>query len=609
LLQDFFGAHWKALVIGAAAVALLAVTLRSLWYPRQLQTAGMKPGSVIMVALTDNATGEREFDGITAALRADFRQSSRFNLWDDQRFSEALRAMRLEPQTKPDAKQWRQIAFREKARLLVFSTLSRLSDGYSFSVQCEQIGSTPESPVQRWQDTETASGPAALFEAVHRAATAIRTLAGENATEISATNRLPQDITSTSWEALELYGEAQSLSDQQRSGEAVPLLRRATQLDANFAMGVMRLGDILNAQDKTEEGFANWRKAIVLAETQHLSDHERFNIESRYALEVKDFDKAEPILRDWARRFPNDPLAAHLLAWCLLQLGNYEESVRVARDSQQRFPATIFGTSVLIRGLGEQNQLAEIDPQIAILEKLSAGSLAMTFRGTVAAMRGEYDVSERLFQEVMRSSDLNQGSIVTSQLAMLEADRGMLDTAQQILNEGIERDRKSGQDGNASQKTAALAFLEGISGHPKLAAARAHEAVSLRPSPLVIVQAVAILARYGSPKDATRIMNTYPAGEGSKYEADHLRMMGEILAAKGDLKPALERFERAANLDRRHEPKEYLARALDLAGERDRAKLMYQRIVDTSLLTWFTEDEWPATRFMARKYLNASKGQ
>ena len=63
---------------------------------------------------------------------------------------------------------------------------------------------------------------------------------------------------------------------------------------------------------------------------------------------------------------------------------------------------------------------------------------------------------------------------------------------------------------------------------------------SIRKSPLVIVQAVSILARYGSPEEAERMMNTFPAGgEGPKYEADCLRMRGEIRAAKRDFKQAL----------------------------------------------------------------------
>jgi tetratricopeptide (TPR) repeat protein len=608
LLRNITDNHWKRLAIVFAALALFVVGLRSLWYSRPLQLSGLKPGAVIMIASPDNATHDHQFDGIASVLRADFGQSSRFNVWDQRRFGEALRSMRLDSGTKPDAKQWREIAFRENAPLLVFSTLSRLGDGYSFSIRCEQI-SGPDSPVHSWEDTETASGPLELFEAIHRAATSVRRAAGENAAEISANNRLPQDITSSGWEALELYGEAQALSDEQRSDEAVPLLRRAVQLDPKFAMGLMRLGDILNAQDKVEEGFSYWRQAIELAKTQHLSEHERLSIESRYALEIKDFDKAEPILRDWKRKFPNDPLPGQLLAWCLLQVGNYEEGVRVARDSQDRFPPTVFGTSVLIRGLIARKELAGIDRQITILENLSNRPTAQGFRAIVAAVQGDYSASESLLREVMRSDNVQESSRATALLANLEADRGNLEEARLLLRQGILQDRGTGQDGYASQKSVELGFLEGIAGNRKLAVAHAQEAVSIRRSPLVIVQAVTILARNGSSRDALNLMNMFPAGEGPQHETDLLRMKGEILAARGEFKQALDVLERAARMDRPQVPKEYLARALDLAGDRERAKLIYQRIVDTAWLSWVVQEEWPATRFLARQILKNTKGE
>jgi len=607
-LRHFAGANWRTLAIVLGVLALLSVSIRSLWYSGISQPRGLQPGTVIMIAFTDNATRNSRFDGITSVLRADFGQSSRFNLWNQQRFGDVARSMRLDPGVRPDAKQWREIAFREKTPLLVFSTLSNLGDGYIFSMRCEQIAGSPD-PVQSWEETENASGPLELFEAIHKVATRVRARAGENAAEISANNRLPQDITSSTWEAVELYSEAQQLSAEQHLDEAASLLRRAVQLDPNFALGLMRLGDILNAQDKREEGFADWRRAITLAAAQHLSEHERLNIESRYALEIKDFNKAQPILKDWTRKFPNDPLPAQLLASCLLQMGNLSEGVRVARENQDRFPPNVFGTSVLIRGLAAKHEFADIDKQLATLENLGGRPLAQIFRGAVAAARGDYPESARIFREVMNSDDVKEASRATAQLADLEADQGRMDSARQILIDGILRDRATGEDGFASQKSASLAYLEGISKNPERAVARAKDAISIKRSPLVIVEAVSILARYGSPEEATNLMNTYPAGEGPKYDSDLLRMKGEIFLAKRNFKQALDLLDRAANLDRPQEPKEYLARAFDLAGDHGRATLTNQRIADTSFLTWITEDEWPATRFLARKYLKNSKGQ
>jgi serine/threonine protein kinase/Flp pilus assembly protein TadD len=594
--------------ISTVTAILLALIILGFRY---LNREGLKAGSVIMVASTLNTTGETKLDGITSVLRADLEQSSRFNVWDDQRLGDVLRSMRREALSKPEPKEWREIAVREKAPLLVFSTLSRLGDGYMLAIRSEEIGSAPEPPVHTWTHSVTATGPAGLFEALHDAANWIRSNAGENAADLSANSRLPQDITTNNWEALQLYDQARSLNAARHATEAIPVFQRAIQLDPQFAMALMWLGDLLNGQNKSEEGFAYWRQAIELAHAQHLSDHETLNIEGRYYIEIKDFKAAEPVLLDWTRRFPNDSLAPRLLASALFGQGRYEDAISAARGAQQRFGPTVFGTSILIRGLAARNQLADVEAQIQVLESLSAHAVALRFGGMTAAMRGDYDEAARLFRELASTAQGEAASRAIGLLAILEADRGRMDEAYNILSAAISRDRDAGEYGLASQKTAALAFLEGIRGNRESARTRVQEAVSVAgPSPQVILESVTILARNGYVDDAVRLMKRFPSGEGPGFDAALDRMQGEIAAARGELQNAVELLDRAASTDRPRDPKEYLARVLDLAGYRERAKSIYQNIADTPWVIWASpEDVWPGTRFIARQYLLKAKGE
>ncbi len=598
--------RWIRISTAAAIfVALVVLGFRYLTRP-----AGLQPGSLIMVASTINATGEPSFDGMTSLLRADLEQSSQFNVWDGQRLGGVLRSMRRDPLSKPEPKEWPEIAFREKAPLLVFSTVSRLADGYALVIRSEEIGKAPQPPVQSWEHTFSATGPSGLFDAAHEAATWIRLTAGEKAADLSANNRLPQDITTNSWEALQLYDRARSLTAAQHPTEAIPVFQRAIQIDPQFAMALTWLGDLLNAQYKSEEGFADWRKANALAHSQHLSEHETLNIESRYALEIKDFKAAEPILRDWTRKFPNDPLALQLLASCLDSMGRYEEAILRARDAQERFGPSVFGTSVLIRALAARGQTADLQAQLNVLEGLSAHSLRLEFQGIAAAVQGEYDVAASIFRELIASAQGRESSRARTLLANLEADRGNIDDARKTLGEAIHKDREAGEDGLVSQEQVAQAYLEGLAGHADLSRALTAQAIADRPSPEVIVKAVTVLARQGFVEDATRLAKTYPRIEGPGFQAARLRMQGEILEAKGDPRQAVERLERAAQLDRPQLPKEYLARALDLAGETERAKLIYQRIVDMPWMAWGSpEDDLPGIRSVARQYLKRAKGE
>jgi len=593
---------WLAL----AAALLLALTLLGFRYLRRL---GLDPGSLIMVASTIDATGERRFDGITSVLRADLEQSSRFNVWDNQRLGEVLRSMRRDTLSQPGTKDWREIASRENADLLVFSTVSPLGDGYTLAISAEKMGQGPAASLQSWERSWQTTGAEGLFVAEHEAAEWIRSKAGENEASVAANNRVPQSITSSSWDALELYQEAQKLSMAGRAPEAVPLLRRAIQIDSRFAMALMRLGDILNAQYKSEEGFGYWNQAIELARTQHLSDRESLSIQSRYAMEIQDFKAALPVLGDWTRKYPNDLLAQQLLAACLGAMGQYEDVIRLARDTQKKFGPTVFGSSTLIRALAHKNRISEIEPEIQVLDRLSNHALALQFRAMIAALQGNYESAAHLFEELIRVGKGQDRSRAIDWLAILKADSGKLDEARTILSNAIDMDREAGEDGFASQKMVALAFVEGLAGNPKQARAWILQAASLRPSPQVIVEAVTLLARYGNVEDAKKVMKMFPGGRGPRFEVASGRMRGEILAASGELRQAVEVLERASRTEQGHGPKEYLARVLYLTGERERAELFYQEIANSPWMIWgSSEDDWPGV-FMAKKHQEQIRGK
>src|SRR5262249_55436746 len=118
-----------AAAAGAAGVALYPVGFR--FYQKY---AHLPEGAVVMLTPVLNSTGETRFDGLTVALQASLGQSAHFNVWNSQRLADVLRSMRADPNSTPDTRTWREIAFREKAPLIVFSTLSRVGSGYALSL-------------------------------------------------------------------------------------------------------------------------------------------------------------------------------------------------------------------------------------------------------------------------------------------------------------------------------------------------------------------------------------------------------------------------------------------------------------------------------------------
>ena len=487
--------------------------------------------------------------------------------------------------------------------MICFSTLSPLGSGFSLAVECEQTGSTPTTPLSKSHHEFQATDTNGVYGLVHQASEWIRSEAGEGSAEVSANDRLPQDITSPSWEALALFDQARPLVQAQKIADAIPLLERALQKDPQFAMGLMTLADLANGMGESEKGFAYWRKAIEAAKEQRLSNRERVSIESRYAIEIGDYATAEPVLREWVRGFPNDRQALQYLAVCLYSTGRYEEGTEVARSAQQRFGPSSFGTSLLIRGLGALNRLAEMDAQTKVLENISAHTLALRFRGMAAAMRGDYPGAETLFRELESVAQGDEASRARGLLAHLLADQGRFEDAARLLDDAIEKDRAAGRIASAARKSVAAAYLAGESGNRTLARAIAQDAVGQDPSPYVIVPAVSVLARNGYIHEAERIMNRFTPERGPLFDGSRMRMNGEILLARGRFQEAVDLLENAVRTMGTQVPQEFLARAFDLAGQHDRASMWYQRIADDRWYVWGApESVWPGTRYRAASY-------
>jgi serine/threonine protein kinase/tetratricopeptide (TPR) repeat protein len=605
--------RWRSLAFRRAGLVLscLVVILAALFlFISRLSYRGLEEGSAILLAPTINASGEPRFDGIGTALKASLQQSSRFRLWDSGRLNDVLRRMRHKQENELTAADWREVAFRENSPFVVFSTLSRLGGGYVLTVHCETMGAAPDTPVRAWDHTVTAQGPNGLFEAVHATASWIRTTAGESETDVSSHNRLPQDITSSSWEALGSFAEAERLSRTESPAAVTPLFRRAVQLDPQFAMALMGLGDVLISQRNAEEGYGYWREAVAQARSQHLSDHERLSIESRYLLEVGDSASAEPVLREWVSKYPNDPQPSELLVAALISLGRYPEAVTLGREHRRRFGPSLFVTARIFEALAMTGQLDQLEPELNVLRELPAPIWELRFRGAAGAMREDYDSAALAFQQLANEAAGEDASRATSLLAALAAERGDLASAASLLEAGIKHDREAGETGLASQKASALAFIEGVRNNRQSARAWALETTAMIESPQTVMQSVSVLARQGFVKDAERLAARMPYGEGPRYEYMLLRMRGEILAAQGKYDDAIELMERSGRKASSLRPKEYLARVLALSGQDERARLIYSEIVNTPWLIWGSpESEWPGLRLLAKRYLQSRKGE
>jgi hypothetical protein len=126
----------------------------------------------------------------------------------------------------------------------------------------------------------------------------------------------------------------------------------------------------------------------------------------------------------------------------------------------------------------------------------------------------------------------------------------------------------------------------------------------MQQSPSVVAKAVTILARAGFIADAREVSRKFPEIRGPRNRCFRLRMDGELAAASGKFADAVGLMEQAARIDSAKRPKEYLARVLYLAGQKERAGQIYREIAEVPNEDWLSPDtEWPGLRYFAKAYL------
>jgi eukaryotic-like serine/threonine-protein kinase len=584
----------------ALIAGIILALLSGLWGISRFHYRSPREGATVIVTPTVNETGEARFSGITTALNSSIGQSARFNLWDNARLNGVMALMRRSAGQPLAGKDWREVAFREGAAMVVFSTLSRSGDSYSLTLHAEQIGAAPDPPMRTWNHTLTVESAEGLFAAVHDASTWFREAAGETPAQVSAHNRLSRNITTSSWEALQLFAESERLGAAGRSDDAISFLRRAIEQDPKFAMAMMRLGDRLVSQRNSKEGFRFWRDAIAEGRNQHLAEGEWLGLETRYDMEIGDFAAAEPVLLEWSSKFPNDHRPASWLVATLLYEGKLTSSADAGQNYARRFAPDVFTAGQTINALGMLNRLDEIPAQIETIEKLGKPVAAARFRGLLALSRGQYPAAREWLNKYRAQASGPEASTAITLLAHAAADEGDFEGAIGMLREGIELDRRNGWNGLAAINASGLSFLMMETRRGAESREWALEAVSFEASAEVISRSIAILARLGFVGEAKDLLARIPPGEGPIWDGLVSRSRAEIFLAERKFDLAIENAEKARRVADASQA-ERMARIFEAAGQTHRAQDYYRTFTTTPWSCWlYAEREWPGLCRSAR---------
>jgi eukaryotic-like serine/threonine-protein kinase len=323
--RDRRGRPW---LVGAAVAAIVGgLAVAASLVPRGARA--LTEQDTIVIADFANDTGESVFDGtLKVALAVALEQSPFLKVFPDQRVQETLRLMQRSPDERITRAVAREIARREQLKALLAGSISRFGQNYVLGVEAINADS---GDVMAREQVEV-PGKEQVLTAVGQAAARLREKLGESLPSIRRFDVPLPRATTPSLEALHAYALALDEGRAVPREEAIPHLKRAIELDSNFALAQAHLSGVYANTGRSALAPEFSLRAFQLRD--RVSERERFFISWRYYLDVAQaWDKALDLARSWTATYPREPFAFNSLGMASAAFGGHEQAVQAFQEA------------------------------------------------------------------------------------------------------------------------------------------------------------------------------------------------------------------------------------------------------------------------------------
>jgi eukaryotic-like serine/threonine-protein kinase len=338
------GGPKKVLWAGVAVVALLLVAGAGFLFTHRAKALTEKD-SILLTEFV-NTTGDAVFDGtLKQALAVQLEQSPYLNVVPESRIQQALKLMGKPNEERVTSDIGREICQREGIKAMMTGSIAGLGSHYVVTLKAvnAQSGDTLASAQVEAGSKEE------VLKTVDRAASEVRGKLGESLASVQQYAKPLEQATTTSLEALKEFSLGQEAHNGQNDLQAVPHLKKAVELDPNFARAYAVLGICLNNNGDSKGGAENLRKAFALKD--RATEPERLYIEAHYYDTLtSNLDKSIPTYEAWIRTYPRETIPLDNLALSYIFLGDCEKVVSLAKTAVQVNPQDTFGLGWLAFG-------------------------------------------------------------------------------------------------------------------------------------------------------------------------------------------------------------------------------------------------------------------
>jgi tetratricopeptide (TPR) repeat protein len=274
------------------------------------QSPKLTETDTIVLADFVNRTGDPVFDEtLRQGLAVQLEQSPFLTLLSDQRMGRTLKLMQKPADTKLNREISQEVCERSGSAAVLEGSISSLGSEYVLGLRaknCHTGQIIDDEQVQVAKKEDVLNG---LSEIAGR----FRVRVGESLATVKEHGIPLVEATTPSLDALKAYSAAFSINISKGGAAAIPLFKRATELDPDFAQAQAHLGAAYGGVGELALAAEALKKAYALK--NHASDPEKFFISYNYERDVTgNLEKAFETAQLWAQTYPRDVRAHAFLS-------------------------------------------------------------------------------------------------------------------------------------------------------------------------------------------------------------------------------------------------------------------------------------------------------
>jgi eukaryotic-like serine/threonine-protein kinase len=496
--QSFTGAliRHKRTAVGALALVLTVSAAAFFYFSYFKRAQALTEKDTILLADIVNTTGDSVFDGtLKQALEVQLGQSPFLNIFPEQRVRETLGYMARSPDDRVTKEVGREICQREGIKALLVGSIASLGSHYVITL--EALNSQSGEAIAREQ--VEAESKEQVLKTLGGAVIKLREDLGESLALIQKFDAPIEQTTTSSLEALKAYTLAFEQARKGNYTEAIPLLKRAVELDPDFALAYSDLAvtyyNIL--EEQLAAGYAE--KAFALR--GRTSEREKFAIsDSYYFLTNGEVNKIIESLELWKQTYPRDAEPRNNLSVHYGYTGQCDKAIEEGSAALRLDPnqSTLYGNLV-----GAFLCLNRFDEAKAIFEqamekKLDSLPLHASFYG-LAFIQGDEAAMQR---QVDWANGKPGEGVLHYMLANAAAFQGQRRKSQELFRRSAEVNVRHGMKEAAAWGQADYALLNAAFGDCRQTKESAAKALNITRSKQALVRSALALALCGETHQA-----------------------------------------------------------------------------------------------------------